>query len=157
MLTLVDNFTRESLAIQVGQQLKGDDVVAVLDRIRAKRGTPQSIRVDNGPEFVSKSLDWWAYFNQLTLDFSRPGRPTDNPFIESFNGRLRQECLNQRWYLNLKDAAEKIEEWRNDYNDCRSYSSLGDRTPQEFAACFAQATPERSKLIPSIPCGSRLG
>lgn len=157
LLTLVDNFTRESLAIQVGQQLKGDDVVAVLDRIRAKRGTPQSIRVDNGPEFVSKSLDWWAYFNQVTLDFSRPGKPTDNPFIESFNGRLRQECLNQHWYLNLKDAAEKIEEWRNDYNDCRPHSSLGDRTPQEFAACFAQATPERSKLIPSIPSGSRLG
>lgn len=157
LLTLVDNFTRESLAIQVGQQLKSDDVVAVLEQIQAKRGAPKSIRVDNGPEFVSKSLDWWAYFNQVTLDFSRPGKPTDNPFIESFNGRLRQECLNQHWFLNLKDAAAKIEEWRKDYNHCRPHSSLGDRTPQEFAACFAQATPERSKLIPSIPTGSRLG
>jgi putative transposase len=134
LLTLVDNFTRESLAIRLGQQLKGNDVVTVLEQLRAKRGAPQSIRVDNGPEFVSKSLDWWAYFNQVTLDFSRPGKPTDNPFIESFNGRLRQECLNQHWFLDLRDAAQKVEAWRIDYNECRPHSSLGDRTPKEFAA-----------------------
>jgi putative transposase len=157
LLTLVDNFTRESLAIRLGQQLKGDDVVTVLEQLRAERGAPQSIRVDNGPEFVSKSLDWWAYFNQVTLDFSRPGKPTDNPFIESFNGRLRQECLNQHWFQDLRDAAKKVEAWRIDYNECRPHSSLGDRTPTEFAACFASATPQRSKPIPSIPCGSRLG
>lgn len=94
LLTLVDNFTRESLVIRVGQRLTGDDVVAVLESLRKRRGAvPQSIRVDNGPEFVGKSLDWWAYFNRATLDFSRSGKPTDNAFIQSFNGRVRQECL----------------------------------------------------------------
>ena len=135
LLTLVDNFTRESLAIRVGQRLTGDDVVAVLDEVKGhRRAVPKSIRVDNGPEFISKSLDWWAYFNQVTLDFSRPGKPTDNAFIESFNGRVRQECLNQHWFLSLADAEEKIEEWRIDYNQARPHSSLGHRAPEEFAA-----------------------
>ncbi|QDS99567.1 Integrase core domain protein [Adhaeretor mobilis] len=134
LLTLVDNFTRESLAIRVGQRLTGDDVVAVLEAVRKRRGAvPESIRVDNGPEFISKSLDWWAYFNKVTLDFSRPGKPTDNAFIESFNGRVRQECLNQHWFLNLADAIKKVEAWRIDYNQVRPHSSLGGRTLQEFA------------------------
>ena len=138
LLTLVDNFTRESLAIRVGQRLTGDDVVAALEEVRKRRGAvPGSIRVDNGPEFVGKSLDWWAYFNQVTLDFSRPGKPTDNAFIESFNGRLRQECLNQHWFLSLADAAEKVEDWRIDYNTVRPHSSLSGRTPEEFAASLA--------------------
>jgi putative transposase len=157
LLTLVDNFTRESLAIRLGQRFTGDDVAAVLEQLQADRGKPQSIRVDNGPEFISKSLDWWAYFNQVTLDFSRPGRPTDNPFIESFNGRLRQECLNQHWFQDLTEAVKTVEAWRIDYNEQRPHSSLGDRTPNEFAAWFAQATPERTKPIPSVPTGSRLG
>lgn len=90
LLTLVDNFTRESLAIRVGQRLTGDDVVAVLEAVRKlRRAVPKSIRLDNGSEFVSKSLDWWAYFNKVTLDFSRPGKPTDNTSIEWFNGRVR--------------------------------------------------------------------
>lgn len=88
-LTSVDNFTGESLAIRLGQRLTGDDVVAVLEHLQADRGKPQSIRVDNGREFISKSLDWSAYFNEVTLAFSRPGKPTDNSFIESLNGRLR--------------------------------------------------------------------
>ena len=135
LLTLVDNFTRESLAIRVGQQLTSDDVVATLEAIRNERGAvPKSIRVDNGPEFISKSLDWWAYFNHMTLDFSRPGKPTDNAFIESFNGRLRQECLNQHWFLSLTDATKKVEDWRVDYNEVRPHSSLGGQTPEEFAA-----------------------
>ena len=94
---IVDNFSRESLAIEAGQRLTGDDVVRVLERVTAERGKPQSIRVDNGPEFISTSLDLWAYFSGVKLDFSRPGKPTDNAFIESFNGRLREECLNRRW------------------------------------------------------------
>ena len=106
LLTLVDNFSRESLAIRVGTRLTGDDVVAALERVKEVRGCPQSIRVDNGPEFISKSLDWWAYFNNVTLDFSRLGKPTDNAYIESFNGRVRQECLNQHWFLNMEDAQE---------------------------------------------------
>ncbi len=89
ILTLVDNFTRESLAIQVRQQFTGDDVVAVLEAVTEQRSYPKSIRVDNGPEFISKGLDWWAYLNQMKLDFSRPGKPTDNAYVESFNGRFR--------------------------------------------------------------------
>jgi putative transposase len=92
LLTLVDNHSHESLAIEVGQRLTGDDVVRVLERVTVQRGKPQSIRVDNGPEFISGSLDMWAYFNGVKLDFSRPGKPTDNAVIESFNGRLRDEC-----------------------------------------------------------------
>ena len=115
LLTLVDNHSRESLAIEVGQRLTGDDVVRVLEQVTADRGTPQSIRVDNGPEFISRSLDLWAYFNGVKLDFSRPGKPTDNAVIESFNGRLRDECLNQHWFLSLDEAKRLTEAWREDY------------------------------------------
>ncbi len=89
VLTLVDNFSRESLALQAGQRFRGDDVVQVLEKVTAERGLPGAIRVDNGPEFISKPLDWWAYFNGVKLDFSRPGKPTDNALIESFNGKFR--------------------------------------------------------------------
>lgn len=134
LLTLVDNFSRESLAIRVGQKLKGDDVVSVLEEVTRLRGKPKSIRVDNGPEFISKSLDWWAYFNEVKLDFSRPGKPTDNAYIESFNGRVRQECLNEHWFISLEDAQEKLDDWREDYNQHRPHSALGNATPAEFAA-----------------------
>ena len=141
LLTLVENFTRESLAIRIGQRLTGDDVVAVLEEVRKRRGAvPESIRVDNGPEFAGRSLDWWAYFYKVTLDFSRPGKPTDNAFIESFNGRLRQECLDQHWFLDLADASDKTEAWRIDYNRVRPHSNLGGRTPKEFAASVLPAS-----------------
>jgi putative transposase len=133
LLTLVDNHSRESLAIEVGQRLTGDDVVRVLEQVTAERGKPQSIRVDNGPEFISRSLDLWAYFNGVKLDFSRPGKPTDNAAIESFNGRLRDECLNQHWFLSLDEAKRLTEAWREDYNRVRPHASLGHRTPFEFA------------------------
>jgi putative transposase len=133
-LTLVDNFTRESLALEIGQRLTGDDVVKVLEQVTATRGAPETIRVDNGPEFISRSLDLWAYWNGVKLDFSRPGKPTDNAFIESFNGKLRQECLNQHWFLSLEDAQEKMASWRGEYNRERPHSALGNRTPSEFAA-----------------------
>ena len=141
ILTLVDNFSRESLGIRVGQRLTGDDVVKVLEAVTAERGKPRTIRVDNGPEFISKSLDWWAYFNGVKLDFSRPGKPTDNAFIESFNGKFRQECLNQHWFLSLEDAQEVIDAWREDYNWHRPHSALGDRSPIEFANFSAGARP----------------
>ena len=142
LLTIVDNFSRESLAIRVGQRLTGDDVVAVLEKVHEQRGAvPRSIRVDNGPEFISKSLDWWAYFNEVKLDFSRPGKPTDNAFIESFNGRVRQECLNQNWFLSLDDAQQQLDEWREDYNYRRPHSSLDGRPPREFAKIFGQGIP----------------
>ena len=141
LLTLVDNFSRESLAIEVGQRLTGDDVVRVLERVTAERGKPFSIQVDNGPEFISTSLDLWAYFNGVKLDFSRPGKPTDNAFIESFNGRLREECLNQHWFSSLDEAKRLTESWREDYNRQRPHSALGNRTLSEFAIFSAGACP----------------
>lgn len=147
LLTIVDNFSRESLAVRVGQRLTGDDVVKTLEEITEQRGTPKLIRVDNGPEFVSKSLDWWAYFNGVKLDFSRPGKPMDNAYIESFNGKFRQECLNQHWFLSLQDAQDQVEAWREDYNWHRPHSSLGDRTPAEFANFFRPGAPGPKKPI----------
>ena len=133
-LTLLDVYTRESLAIEVDQGIKGEQVVAVLDAVIAGRGAPKRIRVDNGPEFVSNALDRWAYQHDVVLDFSRPGKPTDNAFVESFNGRFREECLNAHWFLSLDDARGKIEAWRVFYNESRTHSALGDRTPREFAS-----------------------
>lgn len=138
-LTVVDNYSRESLAITVDYALKAADVVATMQHIQALRGTPERIRVDNGSEFVSQALDLWAYEHGVTLDFSRPGKPTDNAFIESFNGSLRDECLNVHWFLSLDDAREKIENWRIDYNEFRPHSSLGDLTPSEFRLAHLEA------------------
>ena len=131
-LTVVDNFSRESLAITVDFALKAADVVMTMDHLKALRGTPKRIQVDNGSEFISHALDRWAYENNVILDFSRPGKPTDNPFIESFNGSFRDECLNIHWFLSLDDAREKIESWRCDYNEFRPHSSLSNLTPREF-------------------------
>ena len=133
VLTLVDNHTRESPALHVDQRVRGMAVVRVLEGVVDEHGRPASIRVDNGPEFVSKDLDLWAYWNRVKLDFSRPGKPTDNAFIESFNGRFRLECLNEHWFLTLDDAREKIESWRRDYNEHRPHSSLGNLPPAELA------------------------
>lgn len=132
-LTLVDNYSRECLFIRVGQSLKGTDVVSALDDLKTNRGiVPQRIQTDNGSEFISKEMDRWAYENNVTLDYSRPGKPTDNPFVESFNGSFRDECLNAHWFLSLEDATEKIESWREEYNCYRPHSSLNDLTPAEF-------------------------
>ena len=137
LLTIVDNFTRESLAIRVAASIRGStlgqDVVDVLQRLKEQRRLPRTIRVDNGPEFTSKRLDLWACLSEVELDFSRPGKPTDNAFIESFNGRFRQECLNENWFLSLEDAREKVETWRNHYNGERPHSALGNLSPREFA------------------------
>lgn len=133
LFTMIDNYTRESLAIEVKSGMKGQDVVQVLDRVSNTRELPKTIRLDNGPEFTSKALDKWAYEKGVTLDFSRPGKPTDNGFIESFNGRFREECLNTNWFLSLLDAQDKIEAWREDYNVSRPHMSLGYMTPLEFA------------------------
>ena len=133
LLTIVDNFTRESLAIEVGDHIGGHPVVEILMHLGEERGLPRTIRVDNGPEFISKQLDQWAYLNGVQLDFCRPGKPTDNGLIEAFNGRLRQECLNESWFLPLEDAREKIETWRLDYNRERPHSALGNLAPLEYA------------------------
>lgn len=134
ILTLVDNYTRECLALEVGQSLTGADVVRALTSVAAQRQAfPTRIQVDNGPEFVSLALDKWAYENAVTLDFSRPGKPTDNAFIESFNGSLRDECLNVTWFMSFDDARQKLENWRQDYNHFRPHSALSDTAPAVFA------------------------
>jgi len=132
LLTLLDNFSRESLAIEVNQSLKGSDVVNVLERVSKARKLPRTIRVDNGAEFTSKILDQWAYLNGVELDFIRPGKPTENGLIESFNGRVREECLNENWFLSIEDAREKIEAWRTHYNHDRPHRALGALSPAEF-------------------------
>ena len=119
--------------VRAGISLKGEDVVEVLNRLIAQRGTPRSIRVDKGIEFTSVVLDQWAYWNKVTLDLTRPGKPTDNATIESFNSRLRQECLNEHWFLSVADAQEKLDASRIDYNENRPHSSLGNLTPEEYA------------------------
>jgi putative transposase len=131
-LTIVDNFSRKCMAIHADQSIKGGDVVSILEHLKTQKGeVPMRIQVDNGSEFISKDLDLWAYDNNVTLDYSRPGKPTDNPFIESFNGSFRDECLNVNWFLSLEDAQEKIELWRQEYNHFRPHSSLNDLTPNE--------------------------
>ena len=133
LLTIVDHFTRESPAIQVDGSLGGRKVVAVLARLALHGRLPKTIAVDNGPEFTSKALDQWAYLNGVELEFSRPGKPTDNAFIEAFNARVRQECLNENWFLSLGDAQEKVELWRRNYNEDRPHGSQGNLTPRAFA------------------------
>ena len=147
-LTLIDAYTRECLAIWVDQGIRGEHVVSVVDTVSGERGAPRRIQVDNGPEFVSKVLDRWAYERKVELAFSRPGKPTDNAHIEAFNGRLRQECLNQHWFLSLADARCKIEAWRRGYNESRPLGALGWATPAEFARQCLQADPTRSSTDP---------
>jgi putative transposase len=132
-LTIVDNFSRECLAIHVDHSIKANRVVGVMQALKQFVGrVPQRVQVDNGAEFISKALDKWAYENKVVLDFSRPGKPTDNAYIESFNGSFRDECLNTHWFLSLDDAREKIETWRRDYNEFRPHSALDNMTPDEY-------------------------
>lgn len=139
VLTIVDIFSRFSPAVEPRFNFTGADVVEVLEGVCKEVGFPATIRVDQGSEFVSRDLDLWAYQRNVTLDFSRPGRPTDNAFIESFNGKLRAECLNAHWFMSLDDARRKCEAWRRDYNEERPHSSIGNKVPIELvnrsAAC----------------------
>ncbi len=129
VLTVVDTFSRYSPALDARFSYRGEDVVATLERVCSRIGYPKTIRVDQGSEFISRDLDLWAYQRGVTLDFSRPGKPTDNAFIEAFNGRLRAECLNAHWFLSLADAAEKLEAWRRDYNEQRPHGAIGNKVP----------------------------
>jgi putative transposase len=142
-LTIVDTYTRESPAIEVDVSLGSDRVVAVLERLASIRGLPERIVLDNGPEFQSRSLDAWAHQRGVSLDFIRPGKPVENAFIESFNGRLRDECLNQHWFLSLSDARRTIENWRESYNTARPHRGLAGLTPAEYAERFKEENPER--------------
>ena len=133
VLTVVDVFTRECLAVQADSALSGRKVAAILDTVAMGRAYPKQITVDNGSEFFSRAMDAWAYQHGVKLDFIRPGRPMENGFIESFNGRLRDECLNVELFSDLLDARTKLEAWGRDYNENRPHSSIGNLTPIEFA------------------------
>ncbi len=144
ILTVVDTCTRLSPAIDVRLTYRGGDVVDTLERVALELGYPKTIRVDNGPEFVSKELDLWAYMKGVTLDFSRPGKPTDNAFIESLNGKFRTECLNANWFMSLDEARQKCETWRRDYNEVRPHSAIGNKVPIELHR--VAATPASHQL-----------
>ena len=138
-LNIVDDFTKQCLAIEVDTSLPGKRVVNVLQRLAESRGLPKGITVDNGPEFVSKALDEWAYAVGLQLRFIQPGKPQQNAYIESFNGKFRDECLNEHWFMSMRHARQLIEEWRQDYNAQRPHSAIGYQTPDQFADSFLTA------------------
>src|SRR5215510_12651846 len=131
----------EALVVEVGQQLRSHDVVAALERLRHRRGSPESLRCDNGSEFTSQLMDLWAYQHQVRIDYSRPGKPTDNAYVESFNGTFRDECLNAHWFESIADARAVVESWRVEDNDSRPHRALGEVPPAEFARRF-RARPE---------------
>ena len=133
VLTIKDLFTHEALRLHVDFSITGERVAEVLDRIKITRSLPKGIVCDNGSEYVSKAMDQWAYRNQVELKFIQPGKPMQNGFIESFNGRLRDECLNQHWFETLEQAKQIIELWRIEYNTDRPNKALRNRTPEEFA------------------------
>jgi len=133
LLTIVDTYTREALAIEVDTSISGERVARVLDQVIAGRGAqPGEIVMDNGPEMTSRALDQWAYERGIRLRFIAPGKPVQNAFIESFNGRLRDECLNLNWFWSVSDARQIVEAWRLDYNRVRPHSALGGLSPETY-------------------------
>ena len=151
MLTVVDSFTRECPAIEVDTGLSSRRVTRVLDWIIAQRGKPEVIRCDNGPEFTSRHFLVWCEEQQIALLHIQPGKPMQNGHVESFNGRFRDECLNHNWFTTLADAKEKIERWRMEYNAERPHSSLGYRTPEEFARTLSELTNRMGSKTPIPP------
>ncbi len=144
LFNVMDDYSRECLAIEVDTSIGGQRVTRVLDRIVAARGLPECLVMDNGPEFTGRALDQWAYQRGVKLQFIEPGKPTQNPYVESFNGTFRNECLNEHWFLQVSEMRTTTEEWRDDYNHCRPHSSLGNLAPAEFAAA-------------AVPLGGREG
>ena len=133
VLTVIDEWTREALACEVDTSITGQRVVRVLNRIAMERGFPQEILTDNGPEFAGRAVSLWTYSHQITHHFIQPGKPSQNGHSESFNGKLRDECLNEHWFRSVPEARQKIEAWRWQYNNLRPHSSLQNKTPSEFA------------------------
>jgi len=157
-LNIVDDYTRECLGIEVDTSLPGARVVRVLERIVGERGRPRQIRTDNGPEFAGRALDQWCFAQGVEQHFIQPGKPMQNGYIESFNGKFRDECLNESWFVSLADARRTIEQWRKHYNQERPHSALGYRTPEEFAqqiaageGCGKDAGPARLENAPRFP------
>ena len=146
VLTVVDNWSRESVLLEAGFRLSGESVAQALSRVSAARPLPRSITVDHGTEFTSKALDQWAWENGIQLDFTRPGKPTDNGQCESFNGRLRDECLNVNEFESIDQARQKIEAWRIDYNEQRPHGALGHLTPSEYAKAGQKRSPEAAEF-----------
>jgi putative transposase len=145
-LAIVDDCTRECVALEVDTSITGTRVKAVLERLADTRGLPRSITVDHGPEFEGQVLDAWAYGSNVQLSFIRPGKPNENAYIESFNGKFRDECLNEHWFITIAQARRAIESWRIEYNTERPHSSLGDLTPEEFAERSLARKEERVSL-----------
>ena len=139
-LTIVDDFSKESPAILVDTSIPGKKVVETLERICDTRGYPEVITVDNGPEFSGKAMDEWAYQHCVKLNFIAPGKPQENAYAETFNGKFRDECLNENWFMTIQHAKEIVEVWRLDYNEVRPHSSLGNLTPVEFRKQFESVT-----------------
>lgn len=147
-LTIVDDYSRKCHNIEVDTSINGARVVRVLNEIASRDGLPETITIDNGPEFIGKALDAWAYERGIKLFFIRPGKPTDNAYIESFNGKFRDECLNENWFMSLDHARSLVAEWRIDYNSVRPHSSLNNLTPDEFLG------KELEKIPAGIPAGT---
>lgn len=143
VLTIVDTYSRFCPVIDPRFSYRGENVVATLDRVCRKIGYPKTIRVDNGSEFISRDMDLWAYQRGVSLDFSRPGKPTDNAFIEAFNSKLRSECLNTHWFMTREDACEKMEEWRKYYNEERPHSAIGNIPPIMLVNSDGETSPPR--------------
>ena len=147
ILTIVDTYSRYCPVIDPRFSYRGEDVVNTLERVCSEIGYPRVIRVDQGTEFVSRDMDLWAYQKGVILDFSRPGKPTDNAFIEAFNGRLRAECLNTHWFMSMPDAYEKLESWRRDYNEQRPHGAIGNKTPISLAFSDFVTSPKSENQI----------
>lgn len=150
ILTVVDDFTRYCAGIEVDTSIPGARVAQVLEQLAQEHGLPEIIVTDNGPEFTGKVLDSWAYKHKVKLDFIRPGKPVENAFIESFNGRFRDERLNEHWFLDLQDAREKVEVWRIDYNASRPHSSLGNLSPEEFIERYQRKLNQPRELTSGV-------
>ncbi len=156
ILTIIDQFSRECPLLWADLSLTGPKVVACLGVLAGTRGLPMVITVDNGSEFCSRAMDVWSYRNGVKLDFIRPGRPVENGFIESFNGRLRDECLNVHVFFDLADARKKLEAWRHDYNEVRPHGSLAKLTPSEFArraSPLGGSGPQTKHPLAGVPLG----
>ena len=145
VLTVVDIFSKFSPVVDPRFSYRAEDVVRTLERVCGQVGYPKTIRVDQGSEFVSRDLDLWAYAHGVTLDFSRPGKPTENAFIEAFNSKFRTECLNAHWSMSLDDAQSKMEDWRKYYNEERPHSGIGQRAPIQLHNSGGASSPSLAK------------
>lgn len=147
LLTVIDKFSRECVLIHADHGMTGKSVARLLEAHGQEHPLPSAITVDNGSEFAGKDLDNWAYWKRIKLDFIRPGKPNENGYIESFNGRIRDEFLNSEIFFSLQDARDKLEEWRTDYNSARPHGSLGDLTPEEFLSKWSENRSQRDPIL----------